>query len=66
MNPAYKATVEDRAISAAESALFHQKYVSPIDVLTRMGLLQPIHVEQWRKGRIDFLEREIQANPKKV
>ena len=66
MYPAFKATVEVRAISAAESALHHQKYVSPIDVLTGMGLLQPIHVEQWRKGRIDFLEREIPANPKKV
>ena len=46
---------------AAEAALGRQQYVSAIDVLCGMGLLQPTHVDQWRKNRIDFLERVIQV-----
>jgi hypothetical protein len=55
-----------RVVSAAEAALAHKQYVSAIDVLTGSGLLQPAHVESWRRGRIDFLERAIQANLKKI
>jgi hypothetical protein len=58
--------LEKRVISAAEAALAHQQYVSAIDVLTGTGLLASTHVESWRKGRIDFLERAIQANLKKI
>jgi hypothetical protein len=31
-----------------------------------MGLLAPSNVEEWRKGRIDFLERVIQGNLQKI
>jgi hypothetical protein len=31
-----------------------------------MGLLAPTHVEAWRKGRIDFLERVTQGNLHKI
>jgi hypothetical protein len=55
-----------RVVSAAEAALAHKRYVSAIDVLTRTGLLAATHVESWRKGRIEFLERAIQANLKKI
>ena len=55
-----------RVVRAAEASLALHKYVSPIDVLTGMGLVAPAHVEAWRKGRIDFLERTIQANLKKI
>ncbi len=55
-----------RVVGAAEVALAHQQYVSAIDVLTRTRLLEYTHVESWRKGRVDFLERTIQANLKKV
>jgi hypothetical protein len=58
--------LKKRVVSAAEAALAHKQYVSTIDVLTRTGLLAPMHVESWRKGRIDFLERAIQANLKKI
>ena len=53
-------------IRAAEAALARRQYVSAIDVLTGMGLLTPSHVESWRKGRIDFLERVIHGNLKKI
>jgi hypothetical protein len=58
--------LKKRVVRAAESALAHHQYVSAIDVLTGSGLLAPPHVESWRKGRIDFLEQAIQANPGKI
>ena len=58
--------LEKRVVRAAEAALAHHLYVSAIDVLTGTGLLAPTHVESWRKGRVDFLERTIQANLKRV
>jgi hypothetical protein len=53
-------------VRAAEAALADHKYVSAIDVLIGIGFLALSHVESWRKGRIDFLEQTIQANPGKV
>jgi hypothetical protein len=58
--------LNQRVVRAAEAALADHQYVSAIDVLTGMGLLAQTHVESWRKGRIDFLERMIQANLKKI
>jgi hypothetical protein len=58
--------LEKRVVSAAEAALARKQYVSAIDVLTGSGLLAPTRVESWRKGRIDFLERVIQGNLKKI
>ena len=66
MHPQNEKTLEQRVERAAEAALAHHKYVSVIDVLTGMGLLAATHVEDWRKGRIDFLERVIQGNLKKI
>ncbi len=58
-------TVEQRAARAAEFALANQKYVSAVDIFLGMGLLQPTHVQQWRNGRVDFLERVIQGSLQK-
>lgn len=66
MHPDRHEQLRKRVVSAAEAALAHHEYVSAIDVLTRTGLLAPTHVESWRKGRLDFLERAIQANLKKI
>ncbi|HZL55898.1 MAG TPA: DUF2293 domain-containing protein [Bryobacteraceae bacterium] len=66
MHPDRHEQLKKRVVGAAEAALAHHQYVSAIDVLTRTGLLEPTHVESWRKGRIDFLERAIQANLKKI
>ncbi|MGB7848130.1 MAG: hypothetical protein WBL63_21145, partial [Candidatus Acidiferrum sp.] len=66
MHPDHKVELERRVLQAAEAALSRQKYVSAIDVLCGMGPLAPTQVESWRKGRIDFLERVIQGNLKKI
>jgi len=58
--------LEERVVRAAETALARQQYVSAIDVFCGMGLLTPTHVDSWRKGRIDFLERVIQGNLSKI
>jgi len=58
--------LEGRVIRAAEAALLRQQYVSAIDVLCGMGLLLPMHVDSWRKGRVDYLERVIQENLHKI
>ena len=58
--------LEERVYRAAESALARQHYVSVIDVLCGMGLLASSAVDSWHKGRIDFLEREIQGSLNKI
>lgn len=58
--------LESRVIRAAETALSRQQYVSAIDVLCGIGLLQAAQVNLWRKGRVDFLERVIQGNLNKI
>ena len=40
--------------------------LSAIDVLCGIGLLAPTHLENWRKGRVDCLERVIQGNLHKI
>jgi hypothetical protein len=65
-NSDHQAKLEERVIRAAEAALSRQQYVCAIDVLCGMGLLLPMHVDSWRKGRMDCLERVIQGNLHKI
>ena len=53
-------------VAAAEDALARQQYVSAIDVLVGLGWLQPGQVEDWRKGRVRYLERVVQANLSRI
>ena len=54
--------LEERVMRAAEAALAEQSYVSAIDVLLRLGWLAPPHVALWRQGRVECLERTVQAS----
>ena len=56
----------NRVVGAAEAALADHSYVSLIDVLCGMGLLSPNAAAAWRKGRIEFLEPEIQGSGEKI
>ena len=49
----------ERAVAAI---LAGGKIVAPVDVLVRMGLLKQEHIEDWRQGRVDYLERLITGN----
>src|SRR3974390_784446 len=66
LHPERKQELTKRARDADEAARARPQYVSAIDVLCGMRLLEPVHVEAWRKGRIDFLEGMIQGNLKKI
>lgn len=54
--------LEERVVRSAEALLAEQQYVSAVDVLVRLGWLAPAHVDHWRQGRADCLERMVQAN----
>jgi hypothetical protein len=62
VNPKNRQKLAHRVSSAAERALAAQKYVSPIDVLLGIGWLNPSTLKDWRLGRVDCLERAVQAN----
>lgn len=53
--------LEERVERVAEAALAAQGYVSPVDVLLRLGWLAPTHLDLWRQGRVECLERVVQA-----
>ena len=61
-----KESLETRVIRTAEAVLARQKYVSAIDLLCGMGILTSKHIDDWRKGRVNFLERVIQGNLSKI
>ena len=66
MHPENKEKLERRIIQAAHAALEEQKYVSAVDIFLRLGWLMPSPLKDWRLGKLDYLERRIQANLKKI
>ncbi len=42
--------------------LVKSKIVTPIEVLVGMSLLAPDHVDEWRRGRILYLEQVVDCN----
>lgn len=56
----------ERVIAAAETALEAGGSVGPLELLQHMRLLEPVHVEAWRKGRFESLEPHIQGSPEKL
>jgi Arc/MetJ family transcription regulator len=66
MHPANRKKLADRVNKAATAALAAKGYVSAIDVLTGMGWLEPATVQLWRKGQLDYLERQVHANLSRI
>jgi hypothetical protein len=58
--------LQRRIIKVAEAALARRGFVSPIDVLMGIGWLSPPVVDQWRRGRLPYLERGATANLHKL
>lgn len=58
--------LEQRVVRAAEAALAERRVVTAIDVLVGIGWLSPSAVDRWRQGRVEHLEREVQANLHKI
>jgi len=61
-----KRSLEERVAEAALAALEDHKYVSSSDVLINIGWLTNSQVQDWRKGRIPYLEKVIQTNLNKI
>ena len=53
-------------VRAAEAALAERKFVTAIDVLVGVGWLEPRRVDEWRQGRVDYLERVVVASLGKI
>ena len=51
---------------AVAKQLAEGNVVAPVDVLVGMGLLRTDHLEDWRRGRIAYLERVITCNLSRV
>jgi hypothetical protein len=66
MHPANRKKLADRVNRAASAALSAQGYVSAIDVLTGIGWLDQETVTRWRKGQLDYLERQVHANLSRI
>ncbi|MFH1573146.1 MAG: hypothetical protein ABIG68_04140 [Acidobacteriota bacterium] len=61
---------EDRLFPRIERAvaaiLQHGKVVAPVDVLIAMDLLAPAHLDDWRRGKVPYLERVVRGNLTKL
>jgi hypothetical protein len=55
-----------RIARAVEPLLQRGTVVAPVDVLIGMGLLTREHLENWRRGRVPYLERVIDSNLTKL
>lgn len=51
-----------RVARAVDLLLARGEVVTPVDVLMDMGLLEARHLEDWRFGRVPYLERVIHCN----
>lgn len=51
-----------RIARAVDGLLQQGKVVAPVDVLIGMGLLTHEQLEDWRRGRVEYLERVIDCN----
>jgi len=54
--------IDRRVVRAVEAALAKRKFVTAIDVLVGVGWLESRRVDEWRQGRVDYLERVTVAN----
>jgi hypothetical protein len=53
-------------VRAVENLLREKGSVAPVELFIRMDLLSPESAEDWRRGRISYLERVIRCNLSKA
>jgi hypothetical protein len=53
-------------VKAVEGLLREKGFIAPLDLFIRMDLLSPESAEDWRRGRIPYLERAIRCNLSKA
>jgi hypothetical protein len=61
-----KITVENyttpKIVKAVDNELKSQNFVAPIRVFVSMGLLEAQDIDNWRKGRVPYLEKVVKCN----
>ena len=55
-----------RIVKATEDLLRERGFVAPVELFVRMELLSGDSVENWRRGRIPYLERVVRCNLNKA
>jgi hypothetical protein len=55
-----------RIVRAVEAILARSQVVAPIDVFVQLDLLRPADLEDWRFGRVPYLEKVIRCNLEKA
>src|SRR5688572_17973586 len=58
--------LEERTVAAAEAALAERNFVTAIDVLQGIGWLPQARVDEWRQGRLTYLEGGISTSLHKI
>src|SRR4051794_435568 len=66
MSPQSRSSIERRVVAAAEAALARSRSVAPLDVLIGLGWLHGRAVDEWRQGRIGYLEQALTARPDRL
>jgi hypothetical protein len=61
-----KKTLPERVERAAVAALKAHQSVSPLDVLLGIGWLDPNTARRWHQGQIDYLERTLQVDRRRL
>jgi hypothetical protein len=58
-----RSKLEGRVVAAAEAALARSRSVAPVDVLMGLGWLPGRRVDEWRQGRLAYLEEALTTRP---
>src|SRR5438128_1243275 len=51
-----------RVVRAVAALLERGNVVAPVDVLVGMGMLAPEEIEDWRRGRVGYLEQAAKGS----
>jgi hypothetical protein len=51
-----------KIVKAVDTELKSQNFVAPIRVFVSMGLLEAQDIDNWRKGRVPYLEKVVKCN----
>jgi hypothetical protein len=51
-----------KIVKAVDNELKSQNFVAPIRVFVSMGLLEEQDIDNWRKGRVPYLEKVVKCN----
>ena len=55
-----------KIVKAVDDELKSQNFVAPIRVFLSMGLLETPDIDNWREGRMPYLEKVVQCNLSKA